>query len=418
MKKLFLVLALIFMHIYMFSQISISGLGKSYFKTFSNIDYFIVFNGIDANSSLKFTGTYSTINWYKFSDPVNSISNQDENFNIENATGYILEVDGQKTTIWVIDYQDYIPTFNSFTPEFAPSKQCDELKLFIDANIPEIQYKSVNGLTYKIDREFVLTYQTKEWNSEWKDKEIKENLLLPQTEITITDAPLCDTKFKIEGDQFARDLQIAPLPNIESALYSAVAVECHITTSAAIRKELNEDERPDAVSTLKGSAPLEIAFESNANIPVAEFYRWEIFRENQLLFIRNDQDQRYTFSEAGKYTVKLTASNANCSYVDSVFVEVSVSDIEVPYAFTPNGDLINDEFRVAYRSLKTFRCWVYNRWGRKVFYWTDPQKGWDGKINGREAAEGGYVYIVEAEGTDGVIHKRKGVVNLLRGKAK
>jgi gliding motility-associated-like protein len=61
---------------------------------------------------------------------------------------------------------------------------------------------------------------------------------------------------------------------------------------------------------------------------------------------------------------------------------------------------MNDEFRVAYRSLKEFHIWVYNRWGKLVYESTDPAKGWDGTINGRPAAEGAYFYVVRAKGTD------------------
>ena len=79
---------------------------------------------------------------------------------------------------------------------------------------------------------------------------------------------------------------------------------------------------------------------------------------------------------------------------------VSESMLAVPNTFTPNGDGANDEFRVVYRSLKEFHCWVYNRWGHLVYEWTDPAKGWDGTIGGRPAAEGAYFYVIRALGTD------------------
>ena len=80
---------------------------------------------------------------------------------------------------------------------------------------------------------------------------------------------------------------------------------------------------------------------------------------------------------------------------------------------------------VAYKSLLGFECWVSNRWGRKVFYWNDPTKGWNGKIGGADAAEGPYFYIIKATGY-GLDPKKhdpklkstiilKGDINLLRG---
>ena len=123
-----------------------------------------------------------------------------------------------------------------------------------------------------------------------------------------------------------------------------------------------------------------------------------------------------------------------------VTVAVAESYLAVPNVFTPNGDGKNDEFRVAYRSLRDFHIWVYNRWGKLVYESTDPAKGWDGNINGRPAAEGAYFYVVRAMGTDADknasfmmkasynkkklnadesvlgIYQMSGDINLLRGK--
>jgi len=416
MKKLLLLLCLMFSTVTLYSQLTATGTYKSYFNTYRDIDYLFVFNGINSATSIKYNGNYTTINWYKFSDLSTSISNQNENFNVEDATGYVLDVDGVKTTIWVIDYTKCLPVFNSFLPENSPATQCDELKLDLQANVPLIQYKSLDGITHNIDRKYTLTYNTKEWNGSWSDKVIAiKNINLPKSEIYIATPPLCDTKFKIEGDQFAQDLQISPLPFIESPVYSAVAVEGHITTTAATRTELQEGDRPENSSVKEGSAPLDIMFESNANVPGTDFYQWQIFKENVLLFSRSDQAQRYTFTESGIYTVKLTVGNSYCNSSDSVTIKVSTSEIQVPYVFTPNGDGINDEFRVAYKSILSFKCWVFNRWGRKVYFWTDPQKGWDGTINGKAATPGAYFYFIEYVDSEGKKRSVKGNINLLRG---
>ena len=84
------------------------------------------------------------------------------------------------------------------------------------------------------------------------------------------------------------------------------------------------------------------------------------------------------------------------------------------------GDGMDDEFRVAYKSIVSFKAVVYNRWGREVFRWTDPGKGWDGYIGGKLANPGPYYYIIEAEGSDKDAdgknrqYKLKGDINLLR----
>ena len=129
---------------------------------------------------------------------------------------------------------------------------------------------------------------------------------------------------------------------------------------------------------------------------------------------------RYTFEDYGTYYVKLEvyrdyANGTRCSMRDSVEVSVSESFLGVPNVFTPNGDGKNDEFRVAFRSLRSFHCWVYNSWGKLVYEWSDPAKGWDGRVNGRKnAPTGTYFYIIKAEGTDGVKHNCKGDINIIR----
>ncbi len=415
MKKTLFAFVFILSSISTFSQITATGTSKLY-KSYSSIDYIIIFDGIDSSTAIEYTGNFNNISWYYFSDTVNPIATQDKNINrnVEDATGYILDVDGVKTTIWVFDYKNYMPKFTSFETGNNSKNQCNELRLDLQAEIPIMQYKSAQGATFKLDREFEINYTSKEWTDKWSDKTIEKLIYLPQTEIYVTPSPLCNTTFSIEGDQFARDLMISPLPKIESPMYQAVAVECHITTTTATRTELQEGERPEKASVVEGSAPLDIMFESNANVPPTEFYKWEIYKGKELLFTRSDKDQRYTFSESGDFVVKLNVASAYCSNADSIKIKVSDSDIQVPYAFSPNGDGINDEFRVAYRSIVSFKCWVYNRWGKQVFFWTDPQKGWDGKINGKAASQGAYFYIIEAKGADGKEHSRKGNINLLR----
>ncbi|MDO9152654.1 MAG: gliding motility-associated C-terminal domain-containing protein [Paludibacter sp.] len=427
MKKFIVVLINIFVFItFAQAQLTANGNYKIY-NNFQGIDNLIVFNGIVASTEISYTGNANSVNWYKFSDLTNSISNL-RSFSPEDNTGYILDADGKKTRFWVFDYKNYVPVFTSFIPENTPSTQCKNLKINLIATIPPMSYFTKDNTSFTIGRNFNLTYQTLEWGGEsWKTKDIAVGVTLPKTTIEVADAPLCDTYFTLSGDQFADELNIKPA-SIISPFYSAVAVACKITTTTTERIQKNEADRPDK-KTVSGSSPLDILFISNANVPVATFYKWEIKKEGKVLINRTTDEHRYTFVDAGSYTVVLTVSNNYCSYSDSVKINISTSAIQVPNVFTPNGDGVNDEFRVAYKSIKSFQCWVYNRWGRKVYYWNDPQKGWDGKINGRDAAPGAYFYVIKALGTDfvpssapdQVTRKRvgeyllKGDINLLRG---
>jgi gliding motility-associated-like protein len=392
-----------------------------------------IFNGITSSSDITYNGFGKTINWYKYSNPATSIANISY-ISPEADTGYILDVDGKKTYIWVIDYQNFLPVLNSIEPDPTTVSPCENLNLSINANVPRLSYKSPNNADHFINRNFEVKYQSVSWDgTKWSlPTDTTVTVILPVPQISVP-APLCNTYFTLVGDEYAQLLGMTITPAKSSQLYSAVAVQCHPTTVVSPRTQTNEGDRPTQASPISFSAPIEVQFLSNPN-PAATSYSWEIFKDGNKTPIvsRIDQDQRYIFVDYGVYNVKVTVASANCSYSDSITVNVSLSALEVPYVFTPNGDGSNDEFRVAYRSLASFQCWVYNRWGRQVFYWTDPQKGWDGKINGKNAAEGPYFYVIKAYGTDynknskpdpktGVRlgeYQLKGSINLLRGNIK
>ena len=127
-----------------------------------------------------------------------------------------------------------------------------------------------------------------------------------------------------------------------------------------------------------------------------------------------------TFDKLGSYKMKITVKNdiSGCS-ADTILGPIKIEEIYlgIPDVFTPDGDGINDKFMAVYTSIKEFKMIVFNRWGRKVFQTTDPGEAWDGKIGGKDAAEGVYFYVVTAKGYNkGEERKLEGPVHLLRGK--
>jgi gliding motility-associated-like protein len=97
-----------------------------------------------------------------------------------------------------------------------------------------------------------------------------------------------------------------------------------------------------------------------------------------------------------------------------VAIDYNMSEY-IPNAFSPNGDGLNDEFKVfsvRYQKLLEFR--VFNRWGREVFSTTDINKGWDGNYQGTPQEMGIYNYIIRVARPDGQIKTYKGDLTLLR----
>ncbi len=86
----------------------------------------------------------------------------------------------------------------------------------------------------------------------------------------------------------------------------------------------------------------------------------------------------------------------------------------MPNAFSPNDDGVNDEWKVAYRSLLTFNCWIFDRQGHQICHLTSPDQGWDGKIGGKTVDSGVFYYVIEATGTDGKKYKKSGDINVVK----
>src|SRR5690606_20001591 len=81
----------------------------------------------------------------------------------------------------------------------------------------------------------------------------------------------------------------------------------------------------------------------------------------------------YSYEKEGVYLIKMVHRNEfGCG--DTSFVEVDVRfQGDPPNIFTPNGDGFNDVFYIpGSQGLRDFKCEIYNRWGRKIFEFTNP----------------------------------------------
>jgi gliding motility-associated-like protein len=117
------------------------------------------------------------------------------------------------------------------------------------------------------------------------------------------------------------------------------------------------------------------------------------------------------------FIVKGTDSSG-CFATDTITVSVSTKGIisfQVPNAFTPNGDGVNDCFGIRNWggdiSVQEFK--IYNRWGQLIFSTTKSSDCWDGTFKGAKQDPGGYPYIIKATSPCGNI-TRTGIVLLIR----
>lgn len=192
------------------------------------------------------------------------------------------------------------------------------------------------------------------------------------------------------------------------------------------------DEGEETGTSYSGSAPLTVVFHANAeNVGMyTSHYEWRFTKEGetQPYLVRYEEETEYTFTEAGSHRIVLYATfingNDTVAYTKDywqdaqpITIQISESKLEMPNAFSPNGDGINDIYRAKnnYQSIVEFDAYIFNRWGQKIYEWHDPAGGWDGKFNGKDVKQGVYFVLVKAKGADGRKYNIKKDVNLLRG---
>lgn len=105
-------------------------------------------------------------------------------------------------------------------------------------------------------------------------------------------------------------------------------------------------------------------------------------------------------------------TNGGCAANDEVSVRI-LRNPEIPNAFSPNGDNINDEWNIKYlSSYPNATITVFNRYGQKVFSSTSVgSKNWDGKYEGKDVPVGVYYYMIDPHNGRKII---SGSLTLLR----
>jgi gliding motility-associated-like protein len=94
------------------------------------------------------------------------------------------------------------------------------------------------------------------------------------------------------------------------------------------------------------------------------------------------------------YVVSAQAADG-CASTAGIDIRV-FHQLNMPNAFTPNGDGKNDIYRVPPSTqLAITRFSVYNRWGERLFSTANSADGWDGNLGGRPQQAGTYIWEVQ-----------------------
>jgi len=186
-------------------------------------------------------------------------------------------------------------------------------------------------------------------------------------------------------------------------------------------------------SDTTASAPLKGIFRANPeNVgDYTAYYEWRFYdpsAPDEPWLLRYEEDTEYEFTTTGTTYIEcyaiFTHNEDTVEYTSEYWSEneplkvtIPESNLKMPNAFSPNGDGINDIYKAkeGWSSLVEFKATIFNRWGKKLYQWTDPNDGWDGTYNGKPVKQGVYFVDVRATGSDGVKYHFRRDVNLLRG---
>jgi gliding motility-associated-like protein len=165
-----------------------------------------------------------------------------------------------------------------------------------------------------------------------------------------------------------------------------------------------------SVVTVDSFAITSIPFHLEPIIPGNKIvYRWYAGSDQ----ISTDQTVTVAPNETTWYYVYMDL----CSGIvlkDSVEVVVRTP---IPNAFTPNGDGINDYFRIIGtppENITKYNFRIFNRWGQMVFETNNIEDAWDGKSGGQYCPPGVYVWEIFYEDSKKIRVTNHGTVMLLR----
>lgn len=187
----------------------------------------------------------------------------------------------------------------------------------------------------------------------------------------------------------------------DAGIYSVIVSDSNCTDTASVKIRWFESENIFGNDTT-GCKPFELTLDAGNG--------------NGFLWLPNGEAQRtISINEYGTY-IATKYDNNGCAVSDTIIVtrRCGFSTLYVPNVFTINDDGLNEQFKAVGIEVTDFRMQIYNRWGERVFYSDNIDKGWDGNVDGRPAPSEVYVWLIRYRTNTGVLKTQNGNVTLLR----
>lgn len=132
----------------------------------------------------------------------------------------------------------------------------------------------------------------------------------------------------------------------------------------------------------------------------------------------NEFSPTHTYNSLGQFCVELlVTSGSGCTAVERKCIKVYGEHfVFIPNSFSPNNDELNELFVVRGYGIQNVEMWIFDRWGRELFYSNKQEAGWDGtELNSTNPLPTGtYVYKIRITDYKNIEKDYFGFINLIR----
>ncbi len=119
------------------------------------------------------------------------------------------------------------------------------------------------------------------------------------------------------------------------------------------------------------------------------------------LWSTGEQGAEIVATTPGIYSVTVS-SGIGCSATASMAFDFDCPPgLFLPNSFTPNGDLLNDDFGAEAIGVSAYELLIFNRWGELIFRSTSLDQRWEGTHQGKASPVGVYLWLVRYELANG-----------------
>lgn len=154
-----------------------------------------------------------------------------------------------------------------------------------------------------------------------------------------------------------------------------------------------------------GVTPSQITLNSGSSFnfelsnPTAPYELWSAF-DDTCFFPCSLNELSPT--DEGLYYIRTIDTASGCEQILSIQVQLNFnSSLDIPTAFTPNQDGVNDLYKLFGSDLNFIEFQIFSRWGELIFEGHSLNDFWDGTFKGQDLESQLFLVQIRASGKDG-----------------